>query len=40
MISHATTRLGVLVPTGNSVAETELRAMLPDEVAMLTTRLG
>jgi len=32
-------RLGVLVPSGNSVAETELRAMLPGTVAMLTTRL-
>lgn len=34
-----TARLGVLVPSGNSVAEVELRAMLPTEVAMLTTRL-
>jgi maleate isomerase len=30
----------VLVPSGNSVAETELRAMLPDSVTMLTTRLA
>jgi maleate isomerase len=28
------------VPSGNSVAETELRAMLPREVTMLTTRLA
>lgn len=35
-----TARLGVLVPSGNSVAEIELRAMLPAEVAMLTTRLA
>ncbi len=35
-----TARLGVLVPSGNSVAEVELRAMLPTEVAMLTTRLA
>jgi len=33
-------RLGVLVPSGNSVAEIELRAMLPPDVAMLTTRLA
>ena len=33
-------RLGVLVPSGNSVAETELRAMLPPEVTMLVTRLA
>lgn len=33
-------RLGVLVPSGNSVAEVELRAMLPADVAMLTTRLA
>ncbi len=33
-------RLGVLVPSGNSVAEIELRAMLPDDIAMLTTRLA
>jgi len=37
---YGTTRLGVLVPSGNSVAETELRAMLPDNVTMLTTRLA
>ena len=36
---YGTHRLGVLVPSGNSVAETELRAMLPDCVTMLTTRL-
>ena len=35
-----TARLGVLVPSGNSVAEIELRAMLPQQVAMLTTRLA
>ncbi|HET6610324.1 MAG TPA: hypothetical protein VFG62_26910 [Rhodopila sp.] len=35
-----TARLGVLVPSGNSVAEIELRAMLPPEVGMLTTRLA
>jgi maleate isomerase len=35
-----TARLGVLVPSGNSVAEIELRAMLPPQVAMLTTRLA
>lgn len=39
-ISYGTARLGVLVPSGNSVAETELRAMLPAEVTMLTTRLA
>jgi maleate cis-trans isomerase len=33
-------RLGVLVPSGNSVAETELRAMLPGDVTVLTTRLA
>ena len=33
-------RLGVLVPSGNSVAEIELRAMLPADVGMLTTRLA
>lgn len=33
-------RLGVLVPSGNSVAEIELRAMLPSSVALLTTRLA
>ena len=32
-------RLGVMVPSGNSVAEPELRAMLPPGVAMLVTRL-
>jgi maleate isomerase len=39
-IVYGLRRLGVLVPSGNSVAETELRAMLPDEVTMLTTRLA
>jgi maleate isomerase len=32
-------RAGVLVPSGNSVAEPELRAMLTPEVSMLVTRL-
>jgi maleate isomerase len=40
VIVYGSHRLGVLVPSGNSVAETELRAMLPDEVTMLTTRLA
>ncbi len=39
-ITYGTKRLGILVPSGNSVAETELRAMLPDDVTMLTTRLA
>lgn len=39
-IAYGATRLGVLVPSGNSVAETELRAMLPTKVTMLTTRLA
>lgn len=39
-ITYGTKRLGVLLPSGNSVAETELRAMLPGEVTMLTTRLA
>jgi maleate isomerase len=39
-IAYGTRRLGILVPSGNSVAETELRAILPDEVTMLTTRLA
>jgi maleate cis-trans isomerase len=39
-IVYGAVRLGVLVPSGNSVAETELRAMLPDSVTMLTTRLA
>ena len=39
-IVYGSLRLGVLVPSGNSVAETELRAMLPDEVTMLTTTAG
>lgn len=33
-------RLGVLVPSGNSVAEIELRAMIPADVAVLVTRLA
>jgi maleate isomerase len=33
-------RAGVLVPSGNSVAEPELRAMLPPEVSLLVTRLS
>jgi maleate isomerase len=40
MIEYGTKRIGILVPSGNSVAETELRAMLPQQVAMLTTRLA
>jgi Arylmalonate decarboxylase len=32
-------RLGVLVPSGNTVAEPELRAMLPPEVSLVVTRL-
>jgi maleate isomerase len=32
-------RAGVLIPSGNSVAEPELRAMLPPDVSMLVTRL-
>jgi maleate isomerase len=32
-------RAGVLIPSGNSVAEPELRAMLPQDVSMLVTRL-
>ena len=39
-VIYGTTRLGVLVPSGNSVAETELRVILPDDVTMLTTRLA
>jgi maleate isomerase len=39
-IAYGAKRLGVLVPSGNSVAETELRAMLPEQVTMLTTRLA
>jgi maleate isomerase len=39
-IVYGSKRLGVLVPSGNSVVETELRAMLPDDVTMLTTRLA
>jgi maleate isomerase len=33
-------RAGVLIPSGNSVAEPEIRAMLPSEVSMLATRLS
>jgi maleate isomerase len=33
-------RAGVLIPSGNSVAEPEIRAMLPREVSMLATRLS
>ncbi len=33
-------RAGVLIPSGNSVAEPEMRAMLPREVSMLVTRLA
>lgn len=32
-------RAGILIPSGNSVAEPELRAMLPAGVSMLVTRL-
>src|SRR5262245_22500833 len=32
-------RAGLLVPSGNSVAEPEIRAMLPSDVSMLVTRL-
>src|SRR5471030_2810839 len=32
-------RAGVLIPSGNSVAEPELRAMLPAQASMLVTRL-
>jgi maleate isomerase len=39
-IVYGSHRLGVLVPSGNSVAETELRCMLPDIITMLTTRLA
>jgi maleate isomerase len=39
-INYGSVRLGVLVPSGNSVAETELRAILPDDVTLLTTRLA
>ena len=39
-VVYGTHRLGVLVPSGHSVAETELRAMLPLDVTMLTTRLA
>ncbi|HBK05901.1 MAG TPA: arylmalonate decarboxylase [Acetobacteraceae bacterium] len=39
-IVYGTKRLGLMVPSGNSVAETELGAMLPAEVTMLTTRLA
>lgn len=40
MMIYGDKRLGVMVPSGNSVAETELRAMLPPAVAMLVTRLA
>jgi maleate isomerase len=33
-------RAGLLIPSGNSVAEPEIRAMLPKEVSMLVTRLS
>jgi maleate isomerase len=33
-------RAGVLIPSGNSVAEPEIRAMLPRDVSMLVTRLS
>jgi maleate isomerase len=33
-------RAGLLVPSGNSVAEPEIRAMLPKEVSTLVTRLA
>jgi maleate isomerase len=33
-------RAGVLIPSGNSVAEPEICAMLPREVSMLVTRLS
>jgi maleate isomerase len=39
-VIYGSVRLGVMVPSGNSVAETELRTMLPDDVAMPTTRLA
>jgi len=40
MINYATrARLGVLVPSGNTVAEPELRAMLPAGVGLFVTRL-
>lgn len=39
-IDYATrARLGVLVPSGNTVAEPELRAMLPNGVGLFVTRL-
>jgi maleate isomerase len=33
-------RAGLLIPSGNPVAEPEIRAMLPREVSMLVTRLS
>jgi maleate isomerase len=33
-------RVGLLVPSGNSVAEPEIRAMLPRDVSILATRLA
>lgn len=39
-IDYATrARLGVLVPSGNTIAEPELRAMLPRDVGLFVTRL-
>ena len=35
----ARARIGVLVPSGNSVAEPELRAMMPPGAGLLVTRL-
>jgi len=35
----ARARLGVLVPSGNTVAEPELRAMMPEGVGLFVTRL-
>jgi maleate isomerase len=39
-MNYGSSRLGVMVPSGDNVAETELRAMLPEDVAMMTTRLA
>ncbi len=39
-IDYATrARLGVLIPSGNTIAEPELRAMLPEGVGLFVTRL-
>jgi maleate isomerase len=39
-IDYATrARLGILVPSGNTVAEPELRAMMPEGVGLFVTRL-